>query len=81
MNRIYELTPRQQTILGLVVREYVETAAPVGSRALVERYGLSVSPATVRNELAQLEEAGYLSHPHTSAGRVPTHAGYRDSTA
>jgi len=77
MNEIHELTPRQQTILGLVVRDYVETATPVGSRALVERYGLSVSPATVRNELAQLEESGYLSHPHTSAGRVPTHAGYR----
>jgi heat-inducible transcriptional repressor len=77
MNEIHELTPRQQMILGLVVREYVETATPVGSRALVERYGLSVSPATVRNELAQLEEAGYLSHPHTSAGRVPTHGGYR----
>jgi heat-inducible transcriptional repressor len=77
MNEIHELTPRQQTILGLVVRDYVETATPVGSRSLVERYGLSVSPATVRNELAQLEESGYLSHPHTSAGRVPTHAGYR----
>ena len=77
MNETYELTPRQQTILGLIVREYVETASPVGSRALVERYGLSVSSATVRNELAQLEAADYLTHPHTSAGRVPTHKGYR----
>ena len=72
-----ELTPRQQTILGLVVREYVKSASPVSSRALVERYGLRVSPATVRNELAWLEELGYLTHPHTAAGRVPTHQGYR----
>lgn len=72
-----ELTPRQQTLLGLIVREYVETAAPVSSRALVENYGLEVSTATVRNELARLEELGYLTHPHTSAGRVPTDKGYR----
>ena len=72
-----ELTHRQQTILSLVVREYVKTASPVSSRALVERYGLKVSTATVRNELARLEELGYLTHPHTSAGRVPTHRGYR----
>jgi len=72
-----ELTPRQRTILGLAVREYVESAAPVSSRALVESYGLEVSTATVRNELARLEELGYLSHPHTSAGRVPTDKGYR----
>jgi heat-inducible transcriptional repressor len=72
-----ELTPRQRTILGLVVREYVETATPVSSRALVENYGLDVSTATVRNELAQLEELGYLNHPHTSAGRIPTDKGYR----
>jgi len=72
-----EPTPRQQMILGLVVREYVRTAAPVGSRTLVEKYGLGVSPATVRNELARLEEMGYLTHPHTSAGRMPTDRGYR----
>jgi heat-inducible transcriptional repressor len=71
-----ELTPRQRTILGLVVREYVGSASPVSSRALVEGYGLQVSTATVRNELARLEELGYLTHPHTSAGRVPTHKGY-----
>lgn len=71
------LTPRQQTILGLTVREYVRTAAPVSSRALVEGYGLPVSSATVRNELARLEETGHLTHPHTSAGRVPTDEGYR----
>lgn len=72
-----ELTPRQRTILGLVVREYVESASPISSRALVEGYGLGVSTATVRNELARLEELGYLTHPHTSAGRVPTDKGYR----
>lgn len=72
-----ELTPRQQTILSLVVQEYLESAAPVSSRALVDGYGLGVSTATVRNELAQLEEMGYLDHPHTSAGRIPTHKGYR----
>ena len=71
-----ELTPRQQTILGLVVREYVKNACPISSRALVEYYRLHVSTATVRNELSLLEELGYLSHPHTSAGRVPTHKGY-----
>ncbi|MBU0702803.1 MAG: heat-inducible transcriptional repressor HrcA [Chloroflexi bacterium] len=70
------ITSRQRTILGLVVREYVKSAAPVSSRALVELYSLRVSTATVRNELALLEELGYLTHPHTSAGRVPTHKGY-----
>lgn len=71
-----ELTDRQRTILSLVVREYVKSTDPVSSRALVEQYGLQVSTATVRNELARLEELGYLTHPHTSAGRVPTHKGY-----
>ena len=71
-----ELTPRQQTVLGLVVREYVKSTSPVSSRVLVEHYNLQVSTATVRNELAHLEEQGYLTHPHTSAGRIPTHKGY-----
>jgi len=66
-----ELTPRQQTILGLVVREYVNSASPVSSRALVERYGLGVSTATVRNELAQLEELGYLTHLTLPPGVSP----------
>ncbi len=68
---------RSQAILRAVIEEYVTTAQPVGSLALVERYGLGVSSATVRNILADLELAGLLSHPHTSAGRVPTDAGYR----
>ncbi len=72
-----KLTPRQQMILGLVVREYVRTATPVGSNSLVKHYGLGVSSATVRNEMARLEELGYLTHPHTSAGRTPTDQGYR----
>jgi len=76
MEEIDELTPRQRTVLSLVVREYVKSTVPVSSRVLVKQYGLQVSTATVRNELARLEELGYLTHPHTSAGRVPTHKGY-----
>jgi|YNPNPStandDraft_1061719.scaffolds.fasta_scaffold03907_6 heat-inducible transcriptional repressor len=72
-----DLTARQRMILALVVGEYVHSAVPVGSRLLVEKYGLNVSPATVRNEMAVLEERGYLTHPHTSAGRIPTDQGYR----
>ncbi len=68
---------RSQAILRAVIEEYVTTAQPVGSQALVDRYGLGVSSATVRNILAELEVAGLLSHPHTSAGRVPTDSGYR----
>jgi heat-inducible transcriptional repressor len=68
---------RAQAILRAVIEEYVTTATPVGSRSLVDRYGLSVSSATVRNILAELELAGLLDHPHTSAGRIPTDAGYR----
>jgi heat-inducible transcriptional repressor len=68
---------RAQAILRAVIEEYVGTATPVGSQALVERYGLGVSSATVRSILAELEQAGLLTHPHTSAGRVPTDAGYR----
>ncbi|HEY3070210.1 MAG TPA: hypothetical protein VGJ34_07830, partial [Gaiellaceae bacterium] len=72
-----QLTPRQEEILARVVEEYVSTGAPVGSKRLVHRTGLDVSSSTVRYELAQLEELGLLSHPHTSAGRVPTDLGYR----
>ena len=72
-----ELTERQEEILVHVVQEYVSTGAPVGSKTLVRRTGIDVSSSTVRYELAQLEELGLLSHPHTSAGRVPTDLGYR----
>ncbi|HEX5241182.1 MAG TPA: heat-inducible transcriptional repressor HrcA [Candidatus Limnocylindrales bacterium] len=68
---------RSQAILRAVIEDYVSTAIPVGSQALVERYRLDVSSATVRNVLAELEQAGFLTHPHTSAGRIPTDAGYR----
>src|SRR5919202_376799 len=71
------LTPRQQEILRRVVEEYVATGQPVGAKQLVERAGLPVSASTVRNELAELESRGLLTHPHTSAGRVPTERGYR----
>ena len=72
-----ELTKRQAEILRLVVEEYVATGQPVASRGLVERTALGVSPSTVRSELAELEILGLLTHPHTSAGRVPTERGYR----
>jgi heat-inducible transcriptional repressor len=68
---------RAQAILRAVIEEYVATATPVGSQALVERYRLGVSSATVRSILAELEANGLLTHPHTSAGRIPTDAGYR----
>ena len=71
------LDPRSQQILRAVIEEYVRTAEPVGSQTLIDRYSLGVSSATVRNVMAELEMAGYLSHPHTSAGRVPTDVGYR----
>jgi heat-inducible transcriptional repressor len=71
------LDARAQAILRAVIEEYVATAVPVGSRALVERYGLRVSSATVRNIFAELEAAGLVGQPHTSAGRIPTDTGYR----
>ena len=72
-----DLTDRQRSVLRAVVEDYVLTAVPVGSKALVTRYGLDVSPATVRNAMAELEALGLLTHPHTSAGRVPSDLGYR----
>ena len=72
-----ELSPRRRTIMGLVIREYIASGIPVGSRAILDRYELGVSPATIRNEMAALEELGFQTHPHTSAGRVPTEEGYR----
>jgi hypothetical protein len=71
------LTERQRLILRLIVREYVATGRPVGSRTLVDNSGIGVSPATIRNEMAALEERGYLEHLHTSGGRIPTDRGYR----
>src|SRR4029453_6159834 len=71
------LDDRKLDVLRAIVEDYVETQEPVGSKALVERHNLRVSPATVRNDMAVLEEEGYLRQPHTSAGRVPTDKGYR----
>ena len=72
-----ELTPRRKEILRLLVQEYVTTAAPVGSTAIARQYQGRVSSATVRNDLAYLDEQGYLTQPHTSAGRIPSDKGYR----
>lgn len=71
------LEDRRLAVLRAIIEDYVATSEPVGSRALVERHHLGVSPATVRNDMAALEEEGYISQPHTSAGRIPTDAGYR----
>ena len=74
---VAELTHRQREILRHLIEEYIATGQPVGSKHLVERAGLRVSPSTVRGELSELERRGLLTHPHTSAGRVPTETGYR----
>jgi len=73
----HDLTEREIRVLEAVVRTYVETAEPAGSRSVARQSGLGVSPATIRNTMSDLEEKGYLSHPHTSAGRVPTDLAYR----
>src|SRR3972149_4289725 len=75
--RMNELTERQKTLLLLIIRDYIETAQPVGSKRLVEHYHIDLSSATIRNEMAALTEMDYLRQPHTSAGRVPTEEGYR----
>ncbi|MCR4400148.1 MAG: heat-inducible transcriptional repressor HrcA [Syntrophomonadaceae bacterium] len=72
-----DLDERKRIILEAVIRDYVETAEPVGSRAIVRKHGLGVSAATVRNEMADLEAMGFLEQPHTSAGRIPSEQGFR----
>lgn len=72
-----ELSERERRVLEAVIQRYVETAEPAGSRTISRRFGLGVSPATIRNTMSDLEEKGYLYHPHTSAGRVPTDMAYR----
>jgi heat-inducible transcriptional repressor len=72
-----ELTERERQVLAAVIRSYVETAEPAGSRMVSRRFGLGVSAATVRNTMSDLEEKGFLFHPHTSAGRIPTEKAYR----
>lgn len=71
------LTERQKTLLMLIIRDYIESAQPVGSKRLADHYRLGLSTATIRNEMAALTEMGYLRQPHTSAGRVPSEEGYR----
>jgi heat-inducible transcriptional repressor len=72
-----ELSERERRVLEAVIQSYVETAEPAGSRTIARRFGLGVSPATIRNTMSDLEEKGFLFHPHTSAGRVPTDLAYR----
>jgi heat-inducible transcriptional repressor len=72
-----DLNDRERRVLEAVIQSYVETAEPAGSRTISKRVGLGVSPATIRNTMSDLEEKGYLFHPHTSAGRVPTDIAYR----
>lgn len=77
MKKYIKLDERKKIILEYIIRDYIETAEPVGSRAIVRKYALDVSAATVRNEMSDLEELGYLEQPHTSAGRVPSEKGLR----
>ncbi len=72
-----ELNERERRVLEAVIQSYVETAEPAGSRTISKKFGLGVSPATIRNTMSDLEDKGYLFHPHTSAGRVPTDSAYR----
>src|SRR5919206_687435 len=74
---VTELTARRKPLLRHIVQEYVALAQPVPSDLIARKYESELSPATVRNEMAALEEAGLIAHPHTSAGRVPTDRGYR----
>ena len=73
----YDLDARKQTILRVIISNYLETGEPVGSRTISKLSDLNLSSATIRNEMSDLEELGYLVQPHTSAGRIPTDKGYR----
>ena len=75
------MTERQQQLLTLITEQYIDTAMPVGSKLLAGSEDLEVSAATIRNEMRTLEEEGFLTHPHTSAGRIPTQKGYRHYAA
>lgn len=72
-----ELNDREKNILRYIVQQFISTASPVGSRILTKKYEMGISPATVRNIMSDLEDSGFINHPHTSAGRVPTDKGYR----
>jgi len=71
------LDERKMKILSAIIDDYIATAEPIGSRTIARKYHIGISPATIRNEMADLEELGYLSQPHTSAGRIPSNKGYR----
>src|SRR2546423_9562621 len=71
------VTDRERAVMEAVIRSYVETAEPAGSRSVARRFGMGVSAATIRNTMSDLEEKGFLYHPHTSAGRIPTDLAYR----
>lgn len=77
MSRVEQLSARERRVLEAVIQTYVQTAEPAGSRTVSRRFGIGVSPATIRNTMSDLEEKGFLFHPHTSAGRVPTNKAYR----
>lgn len=77
MSLDYRLSERKRALLSAIIRDYITHGEPIGSRTIVKRHGFSLSPATIRNEMAELEEAGLLAQPHTSAGRIPSHRGYR----
>ncbi len=70
------MSKRKKKILYIIIKEHIRTAAPVGSKTVAEKYKLDISPATIRNEMAELEEEGYIIQPHTSAGRIPTAKAY-----
>ncbi len=72
-----ELNEREKNILRYIIQQFILTASPVGSRNIAKRYDIGISPATIRNIMSDLEESGYINHPHTSAGRIPTDKGYR----
>jgi len=74
---VEELDPRKKRILQAIIQEHIISASPIGSRTLAKKYNLDVSPATIRNEMSDLEDLGYLEQPHTSAGRIPSDKGYR----
>ena len=74
---VQELNEREKTILRHVIQQFILTASPVGSRNITKKYEVGLSPASVRNIMSDLEEAGFIDHPHTSAGRIPTDKGYR----
>ncbi|HBR14453.1 MAG TPA: hypothetical protein DD723_02785 [Candidatus Omnitrophica bacterium] len=76
-SRLVDVRARKDKILGITIDQYIKTVSPVSSMFLATEYNLELSPASIRNILAELEEDGYLTHPHTSAGRIPTQMGYR----